>query len=33
MGFAARREDGRFVATPEGLARHAREILKAERAA
>ncbi|MCS6930687.1 MAG: hypothetical protein NZM27_00555 [Acetobacteraceae bacterium] len=29
MGFAARREDGRFVATPAGLARHAQEILKA----
>ena len=30
MGFAAQREDGRFVATAEGLLRHAREILKAE---
>lgn len=31
MGFAARRGDGRFVTTPDGLARHAREILKVER--
>jgi hypothetical protein len=30
MGFAAQREDGRFVATAEGVARHAREVLKAE---
>ena len=32
MGFATQREDGRFVTTPEGLLRHAREILKAEAA-
>ncbi len=28
MGFAAERADGRFEATPAGLARHASEILK-----
>jgi hypothetical protein len=33
MGFAARREDGRFVATAEGVARHASEVLKATPAA
>jgi hypothetical protein len=29
MGLAAQRQDGRFVATAEGSARHAREIAKA----
>ncbi len=33
MGFATERSDGRYEITPAGLARHAREIAGADRAA
>lgn len=33
MGFAVRREDGRFIPTAAGLERHAQEILKITAAA